>query len=243
MNTSNKVTLISYTGSDKLHVLNAWASTFLEAGIEVPNIIEERTDALVDFIEKNGKRKRTVPEIIQFLADEKHSSPFRASHFILMMTEDVATHIHLLKHKVLIKHENAESARYKELKEDKFYLPEDWLNYDTTGRYWYERLKESSVLTNAMYHQAIDELTKCGMPKARARESARYFKQYNSQLNVFRTISFDGLRQLHEKRGGDSRSQLEVSELVDEIVRQVAAIPGNPFEYSLKAWGLIVKER
>lgn len=239
MNTSNKVTLIGYTGSDKLHVLNAWASTFLEAGIEIPDIIEERTDALVDFIEKNGKRKRTVPEIIQFLATETHSSPFRASHFILMMTEDVATHIHLLKHKVLIKHENAESARYKQLKEDKFYLPEDWLQYGSTGRYWYERLKESSIATNKLYHQAIGDLVNCGMPKARARESARYFKQYNSQLNVFRTISFDGLRQLHEKRGSGSASQLEVSELVDEIVRQVAAIPGNPFEHSLKAWGLI----
>lgn len=235
---NNQVDLIEYSGSDELHALNAWASTYLEAGIDMPDDIKSRVGTLVDSVINNGKRKRSIAEIIYFLGQERHTSPFRSSHFVFVMTEDIATHIHLLKHKVLVKHENSESARYKELKEDKYYLPNDWLDYGATGQYWYERLKESSAATNRLYHQAVEDFTAAGMPKERARESARYFKQYNSQLNVVRTLSFDGIRQLYEKRGSSSKSQLEVSKIVDKMVEQIAAIPGSPFEHSLKAWGL-----
>lgn len=235
---NNKVFLMDYLGSDDLHAFNAWASTFADLDVDMPEDIKKRLSALIKAIHANGKKKKPISELIAFLAEHNHASPFRSSHFVFVMTEDIATHVHLLKHKVLVKHENAESARYKELKEDKFYLPEDWLQYGLIGKYWYGRLKESSIDTNKLYHQAIADLVHAGMPRSRAKESARYFKQYNSQLNVVRTLSFDGLRQLYEKRGEQSGSQLEVSELVGDMVAQVRAIPGNPFEHSLKAWGL-----
>lgn len=235
---NNEVILLDYLGSDELHAFNAWASTFAEFDVDMPEDIKKRLEALISAIHNNGKKKKSIPELINFLAEHGHASPFRSSHFVFLMTEDIATHIHLLKHKVLVKHENAESARYKELKEDKFYLPMDWLNYGKTGAYWFEKLKETSAYTNSLYHAALGELLNAGMPRNRAKESARFFKMYNSQLNVVRSISFDGIRQLHEKRGANSGSQVEVSGIVNQMVLQVQNIPGNPFEHSLKAWGL-----
>ena len=235
---SNNVTLIDFMGSDRTHAVNAWASTFLDLELDLPDDIHARTDALTDAILANGGRKRDVAGLLKFLADHGHSSPFRASKFLFAMTEDIASHIHLLKHHVAIEHENAESARYKELKEDKFYLPEDWLNYGDQGQYWYRMLYDHTITGNALYHEALADLTATGMPRDRAKETARYFKAYNTQINVMRSLSFDGLVQVWQKRGAHTKAQREVAAVVEAMVEQVRRIPGEPFKWSLEAWGM-----
>ena len=45
------------------------------------------------------------------------------SHFLV--TTEMASHVQLIKHRIGVSF-NGESARYKELKEDKFYIPDDW---------------------------------------------------------------------------------------------------------------------
>ena len=234
----NSVVLIDYMGGDNLHAVNAWASTFLELGIELPDDIHARTDALTDAIQAQGKRKRSVPELLNYLANNGHTSPFRASSLIYAMTIELATHIQLLTHTVAIKHTNAESARYKELMEDKYYLPADWLNYGIRGKAFYEALEEHTKRGNELYHGAILALTEAGMPKQRAKETARYFKGYNSQLNVVRSMSFDGLMQLWSKRGEHSPSQREIAGVVEAMVQAVRDIPGEPFKHSLAAFGV-----
>ncbi len=235
---SNNVTLIDYMGSDRTHAVNAWASTFLDLELDLPDDIHARTDALTDAILANGGRKRDVPGLLKFLADNGHSSPFRSSKFLFAMTEDIATHIHLLKHHVAIEHENAESARYKELKEDKFYLPADWLEYGDEGAYWYRLLKLHTERGNSFYHKALADLTAAGMPRDRAKETARYFQAYNTQINVMRSLSFDGLVQVWQKRGAHTKAQREVAAVVEAMVEQVRRIPGQPFKHSLEAWGM-----
>ena len=66
-----------------------------------------------------------VPNLLNMLASEGHHTPFEKSQLHFLVTVDQATHIHLLKHRIAVSI-NGESARYKELKEDKTYLPEDW---------------------------------------------------------------------------------------------------------------------
>ena len=134
--------------------------------------------------------------------------------------------------------ENAESARYKELKEDKFYLPEDWLDYGNEGRYWYDMLWQHTENSNRMYHACLSALTRAGMPKNRAKETARYFKSYNSQINSVKIFSFDGLMQVYHKRKHGSGAQKEIADIVEQMVTEVKNIPGNPFAASLKAFGL-----
>lgn len=254
MNYKNSITLIDYMGSDKSHALAAWASTFAELDIPMPEDINLRVDALVNHVLNNGKRKRGVEDLLTFLANNHHNSPFRFSQFVFAMTTDVATHIHKLKHAVILEAENGESARYKELQEDKFYLPKDWIgipvdkqhhnmNYIGSqvsanfGDYdWYKCLHDFSQLGNTLYHKAITDLTPI-LGKSRAKESARFFKTYNSQINTFNRFSFDGVLQFHQKRAS-GHAQKEVEFIANEMVRLIKEIPGNPFEYSLKAFNL-----
>ena len=99
----NTVELIGYYGSDEVIACSAWTSTS-----------RELTD---------DKRAR-IGKLIKQLWDAGHETPFEKGLVHFLVNTDIASHIHLLKHR--ISSLNAESARYKELKEDKYYLPEDW---------------------------------------------------------------------------------------------------------------------
>lgn len=253
----NKVELIDYMGSDKLHSLAAWASTFAEFDMDMPDDIEDRIDVIVNHILNNGKRKRSIQDLLAFLAENEHTSPFRFSSFVFGMTTDIASHIQKLKHTVLLEAENGESARYKELMEDKFYLPEDWKNikynksrFDDeniggsktqliweSGLKWTDILKKYTDLGNELYHNCLEDLTPI-LGKKRAKETARYFKTYNSQINTLNKLSFDGVVQFYYKRYDKTYVQNEIVDIAVSIVNLVKTIPNNPFEYSLKAFSL-----
>lgn len=232
---------MDYAGSDRHHAYKAWASTSADFSIEMPEDINKRVDAMIDYIQHSGKKVKTVDQLIAWLMDpshDPHTSPFRGSWFMFALITDVASHIHLLKHRVAINNINAESARYKELKEDKFYLPADWVNYGEEGKFWFQKLQMMTEIMNQAYHDCLADLVLAGMPKSRAKESARFFKTYNSQMNCVVTLSFDGLMQLYHKRKSGTGSQFEISQIVEEMVHQVKSIPGNPFAASLKAFGV-----
>lgn len=235
----NKVILIDYMGGDKLHSLAAWASTFAELDIPMPDDINLRVDELVNHILNNGKKKRTIEDLLSYLAENEHNSPFRFSSFVFAMTTDIATHIQKLKHSVVLEAENGESARYKELQEDKYYLPEDWkqilIKDDVNGNTWYTMLETMSILSNKWYHQCLEELTPV-LGRKRAKESARFFKTYNSQINTFNKFSFDGVLQFYRKRGS-VHAQLEIQNVANQMLECIKVIPGNPFKYTLKAFG------
>ena len=237
----NKVTLLEYGGSDKTHALAAWSSTFLDLDTEIPASIDERVDSLIDAIKTKGGKVKTPEQLIAWLMDpshDMHTSPFRASFFMFATTNDIATHIQFLKHAVAMQAENAESARYKELKEDKYYLPRDWLEYGEVGNTWYKELIWVSELSNRRYHDCLKDLIDAGMPKERAKETARYFKLYNSQINSTKMFSFDGLMQVYFKRQASKGAQKEISDMVTAMVEEVKNIPGNPFKASLEAFGV-----
>lgn len=251
---NNKIELIDYMGSDKLHSLAAWASTFAEFDLDLPDKIENRVDKIVDHILNNGKRKKSIEELVEFLAQHEHNSPFRFSSFVFAATTDIATHIQKLKHRVILEAENGESARYKELQEDKYYLPEDWkgillsedvfIHDDATGEElswkagteWIEVLENYTEIGNYLYHKSLKDISdKLG--KKRAKETTRYFKTYNSQINTFNKFSFDGIIQFNYKRN-TSHAQVEIADMAKQMVDCVKNIPNNPFEYSLKAFKL-----
>jgi thymidylate synthase ThyX len=236
MHRKNKVTLISYMGSDELHALAAWSSTFLDAGVDLPKDHQERLGTLILAIQCKQKKTKSIPQLLKFLADHGHTSPFRSSAFLFTMESDLRTHIQKLKHRVILEQENAESARYKELK-DKYYLPLDWLEYGRIGKYWYEVLNETTEDNNRLYHKCIKDLTAAGMPRQRAKETAAYFKMTNTSLSTTNKFSFDGLVQFHQKRA-TSEAQREIADIAEQMINEVRSIEGNPFKYSLEAFGL-----
>jgi thymidylate synthase ThyX len=100
---NNTVELLGFYGSDEVIACSAWTSTS-----------RELTD----------DKKSRIPSLIDMLWSNGHETPFEKATVHFLVNCDIASHIHLLKHRMASI--NAESARYKELKEDKFYIPKDW---------------------------------------------------------------------------------------------------------------------
>lgn len=204
----NHVELLGYYGNDTLHAQSAWTSTSRDLSDE---------------------KIERIPKLLQMLAKEGHHTPFEKSSLHFLVTVDQATHIHLLKHRIGVSI-NGESARYKELKEDKTYIPADWDNE------WKHSLEEFSNLSNSMYHKALEVMTPI-LGRKRAKESARFFKTMNSQITM--DIMFNWRSFYHFLKLRDSEhAQVEVRELAREMLKLVKEIEGNPFKETIKAFEL-----
>ena len=187
---NNTVELIGHYGDDEVHACSAWTSTSRE-------ITDE-------------KRNR-IPKLLKMLAKEGHHTPFEKSSLHFLVDCDIASHIHLLKHRIGVSI-NAESARYKELKEDKYIVPDDWdgiestFNYQTSisnaGDDWTAILQRYTELGNSLYHGCVKDLEPV-LGRKRAKESARFFKTYNSKITsdvMFNWRSFYHFQELRNKR-------------------------------------------
>ena len=215
----NKVELLGHYGSDEVIACSAWTSTSR-------NLTDE-------------KRAR-VKSLINMLWINGHETPFEKGVVHFLVDTDIASHIHLLKHR--ISSLNAESARYKELKEDKYYLPEDWdditctevIRYPTEcGAKWTDILRVYTEYGNELYHQCIADLEPV-LGRKRAKESARFFKTYNSQIQadiMFNMRSFANFIKLRNSKD----AQKEIREIAQQMWDLVATIEGEPFKFTLEA--------
>jgi flavin-dependent thymidylate synthase len=217
---NNTVELIGIYGDDEIIACSAWTSTSRE-------LTEE-------------KRER-IPKLLNDLWSNGHETPFEKGVVHFLVNCDVASHIHLLKHRMSSL--NAESARYKELREDKFYLPKDWkgikhkkklINSDHFIEIEYmQALKEFTEKSNKLYHQCLEDLTPI-LGRKRAKESARYFKTYNSQIQsdiMFNMRSFANFLKLRKSE----HAQLEINEIASRMKKLVRQT--GKFEHTLNAWG------
>ena len=203
----NKVELLGHYGSDEVIACSAWTST---------------SRNLTD--EKRGRIQR----LIEMLWVNGHETPFEKGTVHFLVDTDIASHIHLLKHR--ISSLNAESARYKELKEDKYFIPEDWTQK------WQDALSDYTDTGNKLYHQCVEELTP-ELGRKRAKESARFFKTYNSQIQadiMFNMRSFANFQKLRNSE----HAQVEIREIAAKMLELVEGIEGNPFKFTLDAFKL-----
>ena len=204
----NKVELVGWYGSDEVHALSAWTSTSRDLTSE--------------------KRSR-IPALLKMLAENGHETPFEKSSLHFLVTVDTATHIHLLKHRVGVSI-NAESARYKELKDDKYLVPEDW---PMTEKAKYIAFMEDAIMR---YHEVLQRLVDGGMDRKRAKESARFYLPYGNQVTMdvmFNWRSFNHFLGLRMKPD----AQAEVRHLAEEMLRQVRIIEDSPFKHTIAAFG------
>jgi len=201
----NTVKLLGYYGSDEVIACSAWTSTS-----------RDLTD----------DKKKRIPKLINMLWREGHETPFEKGTVHFLVDCDIASHIHLLKHR--ISSLNAESARYKELKEDKFIVPDDW------SEYWQKKLAYYTQQGNELYHQCVGELSDT-LGRKRAKESARFFKTYNSKIQsdiMFNMRSFGNFLKLRNSE----HAQKEIREIAEKMLKLVENIEGNPFEATFSAW-------
>ena len=205
----NKIELIGYYGNDEVHACSAWTST-----------TRELTDDKIKRIDK----------LLAMLARDGHHTPFEKSSLHFLVDTDIASHIHLLKHRIGVSI-NGESARYKEIKEDKYIIPNDWPNE------WQQKLKEHSDRGNELYHAAINELQE-SLGRKRIKESARFFKGYNSQICadvMFNWRSFGHFLGLRNKPD----AQKEIREIAAYMLQLVKDIEGNPFKHTIAAFSKV----
>jgi thymidylate synthase (FAD) len=196
---ANSVELLGFYGSDETHALSAWTSTSRDLPEE--------------------KRNRIGPLLTQ-LAKDGHLTPFEKSSLHFLVTSDIASHIHLLKHRIGVSI-NAESARYKELKGDKAHVPSDW------PKHLQEKLEAHTQESFHLYHWAVRELEIEGMNRKRAKESARFFLPYANQITcdvMFNWRSFAHFLGLRNKPD----AQVEIRELAAEMLRLVEATGAFP---------------
>ena len=221
----NKVELLGHYGSDEVIACSAWTSTSR-------NLTDE-------------KRAR-IPKLIKMLWVNGHETPFEKGSVHFLVDTDIASHIHLLKHRITSL--NAESARYKELKEDKYYIPEDWNDIqrdvsippydliDNNAETWSERLEKYTILGNRLYHQCIADLEPV-LGRKRAKESARFFKTYNSQIQADITFNMRSFANFQKLRNSE-HAQVEIREIAGMMLELVENIEGNPFKCTLDAFKL-----
>ena len=213
---NNKVELIGFYGDDELIACSAWTSTSRE-------LTEE-------------KRAR-IPKLLEDLWSNGHETPFEKGIVHFLIDCDIASHIHLLKHR--ISSLNAESARYKELKEDKFYIPEDFYDCKISDvmslqnyTNWGDLLEDHTTTSNYLYHECLKDMEK-QYGRKRAKETARYFKLYNSQIQSdvsFNMRSFANFLKLRM----DNHAQNEIHEIAFDMLQLVRET--GKFTHTLRAW-------
>jgi thymidylate synthase (FAD) len=204
---TNKVELVGFYGSDETHALSAWTSTS-----------RELTD------EKRGR----IPDLLLMLGDAGHETPFEKSSLHFLVTCDVASHIHFLKHRIGVSI-NAESARYKELKDDKYYIPSDWPAEEQ------ERLMGHLESCIMKYHTTLERLVQGGMSRKRAKESARFYLPYGNQITADVMFNFRSFVHFLRLRYS-THAQLEIRDIAREMLAQVADT--GKFDATLAAFGL-----
>lgn len=203
----NAVLLVGTYGGDLTHALSAWCST-------------ER--------EITSERKARLPQFLRTLAENGHHTPFEKSMLHFVATTDITTHIHLLKHRIGVS-VNSESARYKEMKDDKAYVPQDW------PPHLQERMRRLNEEAQSEYHYFVKELEAEGFTRKRAKESARFALRYTHQYTVDLSFNFRSFMWFQGLRNS-SHAQVEVRELAREMLYQVSVLDGYPFEHSISAF-------
>jgi len=203
---TNKVELVGFYGSDETHALSAWTSTSRDL---------------------NDEKRGRMGKLLTMLATNGHHTPFEKSSLHFLVTTDIATHIHILKHRVGVS-VNGESARYKKLQEEKLYVPIDWPEDEQVKliTHYQESFKK--------YHDTLERLVAKGFTRKRAKESARFYLPYNHQLTadvMFNFRSFMHFQGLRNEEG----AQLEVQNLAKTMLKLTSET--NQFNLSLDAFG------
>ena len=123
---------------------------------------------------------------------------------------------------------NAESARYKELKDDKFYIPSDWDNDEQA------LLIKHCQESIERYHQCLARLIEKGMPRKRAKESARFYLPYANQLTADVMFNFRSFMHFIGLRNSEN-AQLEIRNIAATMLKLVSET--KHFDMSLDAFG------
>ena len=206
---TNKVELIGTYGSDETHAMSAWTSTSRD-------LTQEKKDRIGEFLAQ--------------LVKAGHHSVFEKSSIHFLVTTDISSHIHILKHRIGVS-VNSESARYKEMRDDKFYIPQDWPEDEV--ELYVQHIHESYE----KYHTCVERLVKKGFSRKRAKESARMYVPYGNQYTADVMFNFRSFYHFLKLRYS-THAQREISDIALKMLTKVKET--GTFDKTLAAFGLVV---
>jgi flavin-dependent thymidylate synthase len=204
----NKVELIGIYGSDETHALSAWTSTSRDL---------------------NEEKRGRMGKLLTMLAENGHHTPYEKSSQHFIITTEIATHIQIIKHRIGVSF-NAESARYKELKDDKFYIPQDWAQDEQV------LLVQHCQESIRKYHECFNRLVKSGVSKKRAKESARFYLPYANQLTADVMFNFRSFMHFMGLRNSE-HAQLEIRRIAQDMIEQIEQTEKFPLSLAAFGWG------
>lgn len=164
--------------------------------------------------------------MLKSLADNGHHTPFEKSMLHFLVTADTASHIHIIKHRIGVS-VNGESARYKELKEDKLYVPADWPGEEQLAFLaWAEEAQRR-------YHETLCRLEPV-LGRKRAKESARFYLPYAAQIQLDVSFNFRSFMHFVGLRWSE-HAQMEIRDIAGQMLEAVREL--GDFKFSLAAFG------
>lgn len=206
MEHDNRVELVGTYGSDETHALSAWTSTSRDL---------------------NEDKRGRMGKLLMMLGTEGHHTPFEKSSQHFLVTTEIVTHYQILKHRIGVS-VNAESARYKELLGDKFYVPDDWA--DDEQALLIAHCKNSIH----QYHECLKRLVASGLSRKRAKESARFYLPYSNQISADIMFNFRSFMHFIKLRN-DNGAQKEIRDVAKQMLIQISET--GQFNLSLEAFG------
>ncbi len=208
MQTQNKVELVGHYGNDALVCCAAWTSIQRDLTTEKQDVERQR-------------------KLLTALAKDGHHTPWERPYLHFQVSCETASHIHILKHRVGIS-ANGESARYRELKADKYHVPQDWPKEEQ------DLLKSHILRSFEAYHSCLARLIAGGMDRKRAKESARFYLPYANSLVLDLSMTMRAFFHLQGLRNSE-HAQLEIREISQQMLELVRAT--GSFPLSLQAFG------
>lgn len=185
-------------------------------------------------------------KLIKYLVNHKHTSPFRHPQLQFRITCPIYVERQLRKHEVGIEIQpvefsiNSISGRYVDFS-DSYYEIKEWRLQSKTSKQGSagnlplkDQVKADTIQNHALEvcATAYNDLIKLGVSK----EQARSVLPLSLNTQFIWTGSFLAFIHLCNLRLKEDTQQ-ETRELVQQMAEQVKAIPGNPFELSLNAFG------
>lgn len=214
----NTVELISHWGSD-LMVVNA---------------------ARVSFGKESKELSEKDKNLIKYLKEHKHTSVFRHPQLQFRITCPIYVERQLFKHQVGLS-ANSISGRYVDFSDSYTKIKIDgWRKQSTSSKQGSDGPVEDQPLCETIQNEVIEfckeaytELIQAGVSK----EQARTILPLNLNTSFIWTgsllayLHFWGLRLKPD-------AQQETREIAQQMLQSVKEIDGNPFEYTILAFGL-----
>lgn len=211
------VELLFHFGSD-IMVANTARVSFAK---EASNYTEEQNAKLIHYLYKHG-----------------HTSCFRHPQLQFRIKCPVFVERQLFKHQVGIS-VNSISGRYVDFS-DSYYYIDEWRKQSKSSKQGSEGLIDNQTRANEIQEEVIElcktrykELLELGV----AKEQARSILTLSLETEFIWTGSMLAFLHLCKLRIKEDAQQ-ETREIAQMMLEQVKAIPGNPFQYTLEAFGM-----